>query len=240
MSKIAACITTWVAWAALAATVAGARAEDRQKTILLHACDSDAGVSPSWGTICSEKQVQVNADANFISEGQGSLHLSARSRADTEGNFYAGLMIPLDHADVDGRSILFDCRTSTPETTQAVYLRLYGPNGRNVASWSNWGSPFLKSPRLEVRLHLEMGRGGFHWEQKNSDTTGADDVVAAEIIIGTRDPDTPFDIYVDNLRMSEARRVPFNEVAKAKELFVETPLVPRRAGRGDHRVALAW
>jgi len=231
MSKIAAYITTWVTWAAIAVTAVGASPEDRQKTILLHACDSADGVSLSWGTICSEKQVRANTDANFISQGQGSLHLAARSRPNTEGNFYAGIIIPLDHADVAGRSIQFDCRTSTPETTQAVYLRLYGPGGRKVASWSNWGSPFLKSPRLEVRLHLEMGRGGFRWEEKNSDAAGAADVVAAEIIIGTHEPDTPFDVYVDNLRMSASRRVPFGEVTKAKRLFIETSLV--RAGEGE-------
>ncbi|NQT14407.1 MAG: PQQ-like beta-propeller repeat protein, partial [Planctomycetes bacterium] len=231
MSKIRACVTSWVAWATVAAIAAGAPPEDRQKTILLHGCDSAEGVSLSWGAICSEKHVRVNADANFVSQGQGSLHFAARSRADTEGNFYAGLMIPLDHVDVAARSIQFDCRTSTPDATQAVYLRLYGPGGRKVASWSNWGSPFLKSPRLEVRLHPGMGRAGFHWEAKNSDTAGSGDVVAAEIVIGTHDPDMPFDVYVDNLRMSARRRVPFGEITKAKELYIETPLV--RAGRAE-------
>ncbi len=199
--------------------------------IPLHSCDSVDGIVTTYGTTCAEKRIGVNMEGEFNSQGGASLYLVGKSRKDSEGSCYLGMMIPLDHADVANRCVIFDCWTSAPETTQAIYLRLYGPKGRKVASWSNWGRPFTKSPRLEVRLDPGIGRGGFTWEPKNSDLGGAEDVVAAEIIIGTRDPDARFEIYVDNLRMSEARRVPFADVTEAKRLHIETPLV--RAGRGE-------
>ena len=230
MTKIAALTTVWIAWTTATGIAADVPSTRPEKTIPLHSCESAEGVSMTWGTNCVLKEIAVNAESNFLSQGTASLHLVGESRKDLGGSCYLAMMIPLDHADLENRCVSFDCWSSTPEATQGIYLRLYGPKGRMVASWSNWGRSFAKSPGLEVRLDLGIGRGGFGWEAKNSDLSGAADVVAAEIIIGTRDPDARFDVYVDNLRMSDARRVPFTAVTQAKKLYIETPLV--RAGRG--------
>ena len=231
MRTFLALVTTCVALTTAAVTAADGPRARSEKTMPLHSCDSTEGISTTYGTTCSQKRISLNTDGAFISQGEASLHLAGKSQKDPKGNCYLGMMIPLDHADVANRCMIFDCWTSTPATTQAIYLRLYGPKGRKVASWSNWNRPFAKSPRIEVRLDLGGGRGGFGWEAKNSDLGGAADVVMAEIIIGTRDSDAGFEVYVDNLRMSEARRVPFANVTEAKRLYIETPLV--RAGRSE-------
>ncbi|NUQ61099.1 MAG: hypothetical protein HUU20_01335, partial [Pirellulales bacterium] len=217
-------------FAAFIQSAAMARAGIPEKTILIHGLESVQGITNTWGGDCTDRRMESSNRENFVSEGKASVRLTGRSSPKSQSHYNA-LKIPLDGVDLDCRTVMFDCWTTTPEDTQAVYLRLYTKDGKTAGSWSNWGSPFIQSPRITVRLDYGMGRGGFSWEEKNIDAENARSIAAAEIIIGTRAPEAMFDIYVDNLRASEARRTRFPEIAAAKKLYLDTPLV--RAGKPE-------
>lgn len=220
LRRLALCLA-WIAAGSLA-SVAAAQPNTR-KTIPLHSLDSAKGVSVTWASQCPEKRIEVNADRRFVSEGQGSLHFTAKSGKKSGQNYYAGLLIALDKADARSHSILLDCWTSTPQTTEAIYLRLYGSDRQVAASWCSWNRDFQRSPHLQLQFDWEVGRQGFHWEPKmvNSESSS---IVAAEILIGTSVADARFDVYVDNLRMSATRRESFAKVTKPKKLYLETKL----------------
>lgn len=218
-------LALYLAWTVIGSLAAVAAAQPiSRKTIPLHSLDSAKGVTVTWASECPEKRVDTNADRQFASEGKGSLHFTAKSGKKSGQNYYAGILIPLDKADARSHSILLDCWTSTPQTTEAIYLRLYGSDRQVAASWCSWNRDFERSPRLQLQFDWEVGRQGFHWEPKMVKSESSS-IVAAEILIGTSVADARFDIYVDNLRMSEARRESFTKITKAKKLFLETKLV---------------
>ncbi len=217
-------------WTALLPLCETGQAAEVEKTLLLHSLETTEGLSPTWGQNCGEKRIEVNNDPKFVTEGKGSVRLVARSDKEKR-NHYAGIMIPLKDADADARAIRFDCWTTTPAATQAVYLRLYTKDRQMAASWTNWRTPFQTTPSLQIRLVQGVSRGGFNWEKEKVQTEGARNIAAAEIIIGTADPDTVFDIYVDNVRMTETRHVPFAKIDKPKKLHIETSLV--RGGKAE-------
>lgn len=221
LNRLPLCLA-WIAIGLLAG-VADAQPISRT-TIPLHSLDSAKGVTVTWGSECPEKRVEINADRRFLSEGQGSLHFAAKSGKKSGKNYYAGIMIPLDKADARSHSILLDCWTSTPQTTEAIYLRLYGSDKQVAASWCSWSRDLERSPHLQLKFDWELDRQGFHWEPKMVKSESPS-IVAAEILIGTSVADAGFDIYVDNLRMSEARRESFTKVTKVKKLYLETRLV---------------
>ncbi|NLX95888.1 MAG: hypothetical protein GXY83_06910 [Rhodopirellula sp.] len=205
-------------------TAASVQAAAPEKTVLIHGFESAEGVANTWGSTCTDRRLDLNHRDAFVSEGKGSVRLTGRSGPKTQSHYNA-LKVLLDGVDLDSRTVLFDCWTTTPEETQAVYLRLYTGDGKTAASWSNWGSPFARSRHITVQLNQGMSRGGCTWEEKNIDAENAKKIAAAEIIIGTRTPNATFDIYVDNLRASQSRIVRFSEITAAKKLYPETILV---------------
>lgn len=210
----------------LAACTAASLDAVPESSILLHACDSTAGVQTTWDAP-KKSQVEVNHDRRFLAQGQASLHLSARSAPQGKGNQYFGIMIPLK-ADCRQRLISLDCWSSTPSAVNAFYIRLWAGKQR-AGSWHESGQPFGNSGRRQVDLDAGQTSGNFYWEERLTDPRLLDQVTAAEIIIGTNQLDTPLDIYVDHLRVSTQRRIPFAEVIQPKKLYRHTPLV--QAGR---------
>lgn len=211
--------------ASLSAT-ATAFAQEPERTILLHACDTSQGVQGTWATERSKTaRIEVNTDHRWLSEGGGSIHLSARSGLETDIRHYYGAMIPVRKADLANRAILLDLWTSTPEATQCVYVRLFGPEGRKAAGWVNWNRPFARSAQRTLKLDQGLSRAGFTWEAEDCDPQLAGEVVAVEIIMGTRTADADLDVYIDQIRMTEARRMPFTAMTCAKKLCPDTELV---------------
>ena len=217
-------LAAWIALAALCGIAAETCAAVSEETFLLHGLESTQGMENTWGGNCTGRRMEANHQEAFVSESKASVRLSGRSGPESRSHYNA-LKIPLDGLDLEARTILFDCWTTTPENTQAIYLRLYTKDGKTAASWSNWGSPFARSRHITVRLDQGMSRGGFSWEEKNIDADNAKNIAAAEIIIGTRTPHAVFDIYVDNLRASQSRKPRFSEITAPKELYRDTPLV---------------
>ncbi len=222
--KTTLCLLTAVSALLLLPPFAEAQSTLPDKTALIHGCESADGVANTWGGNCSDRRLDLNHSESFLSEGEASIYLTGRSGPKSQSH-YNGVKIPLSGIDLDARTVLLDCWTTTPENTQAVYLRLYTKDGKIAASWSNWSSPFAQSRQITIRLDQGMGRGGFSWEKDRIEAEGAKSIAAAEIIIGTRTPDVAFDVYVDNLRASQSRRLRFAEITSAKALHREIPLV---------------
>ncbi len=220
VSRLAFC----VAWLAIS-TLAAAAYSDSPETVLLHPLDSAEGIVVTWASECPEKRIEANADRRFVSEGKASLHLAARSGKKAGKNYYAGVRIPLGNVDARWHPILLDCWTSTPQATEAIYVRLYGPDGQVAASWCDWNRSLKGSSPLRPRLDWGVGRGGFHWEAAMVKAPETSSIVAAEILIGTSLADARFDVYVDNLRMGRTRHEPFTKVTQAKKLCLHTALV---------------
>lgn len=207
--------------AALAGT-----ASAEEETLLLHSLDAAAGIQ---GSMVRTERIRTSADPGFLCEGKASVRMVASSQPGRKGNQYAGMRIPLQPTDLRDRTLLVDCWTSTPETTQALYVRLYTADGKRAGSWLCWDSPFAKTPHLTLRLNLGMSRAGMKWEPKDTDPSLADRITTAEIIIGTHQAGVKMDVYVDHLRMTEARHVTFDKIAQPKKLYLETALV--RSGK---------
>jgi len=214
-----------VAYVFLAAVTPGADNE----AILLHGLDAAAGVQATWGSP-GLARIDVNRDRRFVVQGEGSLHLSVRSRAKAKGNQYFGIMIPLATADCRQRQLTFDCWSPSGDTLERMYVRLWSGRQR-VGSWNAGDPPFARAAHRRIELDPELAGSGFSWEEKGTEPRLLDKVTAVEIIIGTARPDTPLDLYVDHLRVSRQRHVPFAEVTQAKRLYPETPLV--RGGRAE-------
>jgi outer membrane protein assembly factor BamB len=200
-------------------------AADEEKTILLHSLDSTDGIKATWGTPSDKDAIQANNDRQFISEGKGSLRLAAHSGKQPNRRYYYGMQIPLKNVDLEFRDLMIDFWTSTPETAQIMYVRLYGAKGKKLASWVSQKPDLRKGERRSVRLQMGLNRDDFLWESKEIAATEPVLIESAEIIIGTRTADHNVDIYADNLRMTEARHVPFARVTLPKKLYRETPLV---------------
>ena len=214
-----------LAMTSLLLTVSGSLAAEEEKTILLHSLDSTAGIKGTWGTPSAKDAVQASSDRQFVSEGKGSLRLATHSGKQADRRYYYGMQIPLKDVDLNFRDLLVDCWTSTPDTAQIMYVRLYGAKGKRLASWVNQKPEFQKGQPWTVRLQIGLNRDGFVWELKEVAATEPAPIESAEIIIGTRTADCDVDVYADNLRMTEARHVPFAQITSPKKLYRETPLV---------------
>lgn len=177
---------------------------------------STNGVRLTWGGNCTDRGIETAA---------GAIALTARSDAKA-GSHYNGLMIPLPARDLRGQQLVLDLATSTPETTQAVYVRLYDANGKRVASWNTWDRPLANGP-INVRLQTGLNSGGFLWEPKEIQGDAAS-VASIEIIAGTRATNVVFDLRAGNLRTAPPPPS-VRDITKVKPLFLDTPLVT--AGR---------
>ncbi len=213
---------------ALCATTAESLPQQPEATIAIHGFESLDGISKSWGGDCTEIRLDLNTERSFVSEGRGSLHLSGQSGKTDGKNYYNGVTLSLASIDIHRRAVLLDCWTSTPASTHAVYVRLFGPGRKQVAGWVNWGKPFTRNGHLTIRLDDAVSGDGFTWEEASVQTESTMPVVAAEIIIGTNTPDTTFDIYIDDLRITQSRHIRFDEVTEPKKLCLETTLVRAR------------
>lgn len=168
----------------------------------------------TWGDNSTEKRIESLP---------GAMRVSARANA-AAASHYIGMLLPVPVRDVRQHQVLLDLRTSTPNTTDSVYVRLYNAAGQRVASWT--GRPRMPSPAgLTLRLPVGAGDAALAWEATGlKGEPGA--VTAIELIVGTQQPNVTFDLIAGNLRTipdpPSVRRID-----KVKPLFLETALVAR-------------
>jgi outer membrane protein assembly factor BamB len=166
----------------------------------------------TWGSNSREKSVKTVAC---------DVRLSARAN-DVAESHYVGVMLPVPLRDVRKQQILLDVRSSTPEATTSVYVRLYDAAGKRVGSWN--GHPHLPaSTPVTLRLQIGSGSDGFGWEPREIKGE-ASAVTRIELIAGTRQPNAAYDLIATNLRTTPTPPS-IRDLKKAKLLFLETPLV---------------
>jgi len=189
----------------------------------LHGLNDLAGISITWGQPVADKELRLSTAGEHRSEGAASLHLSGLG-SDHKGNQYLGTKIAIPKTDLEGKRLRFDAWTSTPETTNAVYVRYYSTKGEVVGSWNNWASPFRREAHQTITLRTGVSRRGFRWESRVVSDAPCTDVTAIEIIIGTREKNAPFDLFVDNVQVSAEAVASAMGLREPKKLYLETLL----------------
>ncbi|NLO06085.1 MAG: hypothetical protein GX131_09700, partial [candidate division WS1 bacterium] len=191
---------------------------------LLHACDALEGASISTGGNWPDTQLVVSDDPSFITEGSGSLRLSGTSPADATGNSYLSIDLVIPPSDFTGKVLRFDAGTSTPDQSEALYVRGYNSAGECALSWFSW-SGLLSDQMQTFELYPAMARKGLTWEPEMVKTEAPIDVVKLRIYTGTHNPGAAFDLFVDNVRVEASTMRSFLDITEPKPLFPETVLV---------------
>ena len=174
--------------------------------------NNTAGGKLTWGSNSREKNIESSG---------GALRISARAN-DVAESHYAGVMLPVPVRDVRQQQILIDLRSTTPDATSSVYVRFYDAAGKRVGSWN--GHPHLPaSAAVTLRLQVGSGNDGYAWESREIKGE-ASAVTKIELIAGTQQPNALYDLIACDLRTAPAPPG-IRDIAKAKPLFLETPLV---------------
>jgi len=192
--------------------------------VLLHGCESTEGAKLADGASHPDAKLEVNGDAAYLSEGQGSLHLSATSPADATGNSYLSVELTIAPTDMSKQALIFDAWSSQAENSRALYVRGYDQKGACALSWATWSSPVTVA-KTTVDLYPGRSAKGLGWE---TDVAGEGDrtaVVKLRIYTGTHDPGKPFDLYLDNIRIQYRDLRSFMDITQPKKLYPETTLV---------------
>lgn len=189
---------------------------------LLHPLETTDGLTLSWGSQCSRKELVVNTDPQWVSEGAASVRLIGAVES-PPGNQYLAVKIPLPLTDLANGRLVFDAWSTTPETTQALYVRWYNAAGECVASWVHWGSPFAGGGKRTFEFQNRISRQGFAYEPQEIVERPLTEVTLMEIIIGTSEKEVTFDVILDNLRRGPAAPS-VGDLKTVKPRFPETPL----------------
>ncbi len=202
---------------------AGSWAQEAPQPVMLHDCDTLEGVSVSGGGDWPETTLELNTDPQYMSEGDASVHLYGVSPENATGNSYLSVDFEIGDVDMRGQKIMFDAWTSLPETTRALYVRGYNAAEECVLSYMSWGRPI----GTEMTT-IELTRGFsdvLAWEPGMIDTNDLSSVVRLRFYIGTSDPATQFDCFIDNIRLAKSDLQSFMDVEEAKPLVLDTPVV---------------
>lgn len=186
----------------------GGKADEKAWSRLDNAADGKL----TWGSNSRDKSIKAVAC---------DVRLSARAN-DVAESHYIGVMLPVPVRDVRRQQVLLDVRSTTPEATTSVYVRLYDATGKRVGSWN--GHPHLPtSAPVTLRLQIGAGSEGFGWESREIKGE-ASAVTKIELIAGTRQPNAAYDLIATNLRTAPTPPS-VHDLTKAKPLFIETSLV---------------
>lgn len=191
---------------------------------VLNPCETTEGMTVDTGADWPGTALAVNTDARWVTEGAGSVRLSGTSPADATGNSYLCLALPIPATDFTGGVTLrLDAASSTPDQSQALYVRGYNAARECVLSWTSWGG-LLTDQMQSFELHPGMSYAGMAWEADAVEGRAPLGVVRLRIYTGTRNAGQAFDIFVDNVRTGRSEVQSFLDVTEAKPLYPETML----------------
>lgn len=209
---------------ALIATALPCLAQHDAET-MLNPCETTEGMTIDTGADWPGTTLEVNTDPRYITEGAASVRLSGTSPADATGNSYLCLALPIPPTDfTDGVTLRLDAATSTPDQSEALYVRGYNAAGECVLSWASWSG--LLTDRMQTfELHPGMSYAGMAWEADAVEGREPRGVVKLRIYTGTHNAGQAFDIFVDNVRTGRSEVQSFQNVTEAKPLYPDTLLV---------------
>ncbi|MCC7492548.1 MAG: PQQ-binding-like beta-propeller repeat protein [Fimbriimonadaceae bacterium] len=188
--------------------------------------NSADGVVEGWEK--GPRKLEVVRGAGQTTDGDGALQLTATSGPGTNSHYF-GLLIPLPAPrDLRNARLLLDARSVLPETTRALYVRLYNQGEtRPAASWQSWDGPLTADWRT-FSLQPGMSRDGLLWEAEVCEARRPTAVARIELIIGTRQERAAIAANFDNLRVAAPLQTLAN-LQQPKALVPQTALV--RAGQ---------
>ncbi|MFO7948087.1 MAG: hypothetical protein R6V19_14880 [Armatimonadota bacterium] len=203
-----------------------------QEPVLLHPCDDIEGASLSSGSGLPNAVIDIATDADNVTQGNGSIHISAESTPEDTGNTYLAVDLPIEPTSFEDKKLIFDAWTSDPDISRALYVRGYDADGNCVLSWLNWDSALDTEP---TTYELMIGWSQqLAWEEKMVEVDTATPVVKLRFYVGTHRDGVTFDMYVDNIRTVEHQMQMFEDVSDAKMLYPTTTLVES----GEPRAAI--
>ena len=170
-----------------------------QNATLLHPCDSLEGASIGMRSQIEETKLFVSHAAEHVTEGAGAV--GAVSLApDTPGNTYVSIYLSIEPTDFTGRALVVDAASSTPERSQAFYVRGYAEDGDMVLSWQSWEGR-LTAEAQQFTLTPGADSSGLRWEPQRVEDDDHSAVVRLEFITGTGEKDVYYNATVDNVRV---------------------------------------
>ena len=184
------------------------------------------GVRETWGQPGADRKLDVLHAADDTTDGNGAIRLTATS-VTAEGNHYFGVMVQLpEPIDLRQRRVMFDARSSNPDTTRALYVRFYNTDQTEPAwSFNSWSGQLAQQWRTFSLQHA-LCPEGLSWEANVVGDRSASAVSRIEFIIGTHDDAANLDIVIDNLRTA-AKIGTLSDLLTPKALIRETVLVDR-------------
>jgi len=205
--------------------IAGAAAGQAAEEAALSAGDSVEGMSIDLGGDWPGTVLEVNEDARYVTEGSGSVRLAGTSPADATGNSYLCLGMDIPTTDFTGDTTLkIDAASSTPQQSQALYVRGLNAAHECVLSWTSWGGQ-LSGEMQTFELYPGMSYAGLAWEADEVEGREPVGVVKLRVYTGTHNPGQQFDIYIDNVRTGRSTLQSFEDVTEPKPLYPDTTLV---------------
>lgn len=200
--------------------------------VLVHGCNDLSGVSVAQSSSVPATKLEMAQDRKYVSEGSGCWHLSSVSPRDAQGNTYLSLVVTTASMDMRGKSLQFEAATSTPDETKALYVRGYNAGGQPVLSWMSWAGP-LQAAVQTFELTPGVSDNLMGWEPGYLKSDDRSAVVRWEFYVGTAKPGAAYDLYLDNLRVTDSTRQSFADTTQAHRLYPQTTLV-----RGGRAVAI--
>jgi len=166
---------------------------------LLQPCESLDGVSLGMGNNYDESKLFLSHAAEHVTEGVAAIGAVTRSAEDAKGNVYLSINLPIEPTDFTGRALAFDVASSTPERSQAFYVRAYDEFGSMVMSWQSWSGE-LTAEAQQFVLTPGTDAHGLAWEPNRVQTDDLSAVTRLEFITGTGEKGVYFNVTVDNVR----------------------------------------
>ncbi len=195
-----------------------------QQPATLNSLDALEGIRLDHGDGWEDSGLEIVSDPGFAVEGDGALRIHGTSPADRDGNSYLSARIDIPLTDFDGRALVFDAASSTPDESQALYVRAFDAAGDCVLSWTSWNGQ-LRAEKQTWTLHPGLTDGGLAWETDYVESDDHSAVTELQFIVGTHNAGVQFDMVLDNIRVVESTKQTLMDVTEPKPLYPETTLV---------------
>jgi hypothetical protein len=138
-----------------------------------------------------------------VTQGVAALGIVSRSPESATGNSYASVFLTIEPTDFTDRALVFDAASSTPDLSEALYVRGYDDNNDIVMSWQSWDGR-LATTAQQFALTPGADSSGLVWEPNRIEDDDRSEVVRLEFITGAHDPGVIFNMTVDNIRVAPA------------------------------------
>ncbi|MBD3293414.1 MAG: hypothetical protein GF393_10855, partial [Armatimonadia bacterium] len=195
-----------------------------QQPAMLHSCDELDDLKIADGENWERSGLEIVADPGFEVEGDAAVRLFGTSPANRDGNSYLSVLATIEPTDLSGRALVFDAASTTPEESEALYVRAYDAEGTCVLSWTSWDGQ-LSDQKRTFTLHPGLPGDGLSWEPASVRTDDRSAVTSLVFYVGTHNAGVDFDMVLDNIRTVQSDKKAFADVTEPKPLYPETTLV---------------